>query len=101
MKNRLELHEILCSLLGSRNVYFQPPESVKMSYPAIIYELDDINNSFADDVVYLSKKRYKVTVIDKNPDSLIVWKLAALTTSAFCGHYTSENLNHDIFTLYF
>ena len=53
---RLELHELLCGLLGSRHVYFQPPESVKMRYPAIVYNLDYIENKHADDGVYLSKK---------------------------------------------
>ena len=42
MKTRYELHEFLCEILGSRNVYFQPPESVKMKYPAIVYERTEI-----------------------------------------------------------
>ena len=69
-ERRLELHEILCTILGSRNVYFQPPESIKMNYPAIVYGLDDIDNQYANDGVYLSHRRYSVTVIDKNPDFL-------------------------------
>ena len=32
MDRRLKLHEELCDILGSRNVYFQPPETVKMKY---------------------------------------------------------------------
>ena len=56
MPSRLELQTLLEEILGSRNVYFQPPESVKMNYPAIVYSLDDIENSFANDGVYSSKK---------------------------------------------
>ena len=37
MANRLDLQALLEDLLGSRNVYYQPPESVKMNYPAIVY----------------------------------------------------------------
>ena len=37
MDRRLQLHEELCSVLGSRNVYFQPPETIKLTYPCIIY----------------------------------------------------------------
>lgn len=98
---RLELHEILCEILGSRNAYFQPPESIKMNYPAIVYSLDDIENLFADDGVYLSKKRYQVIVIDKDPDSTLIDKVAALPTSQYNRHYTQDNLNHDVFTLYY
>jgi len=98
---RLQLHEKLCEVLGSRNVYFQPPESVKMNYPAIVYSRDDIENVYADDGVYLSHRRYAVTVIDKDPDSLIVAGIAGLPSCRFNRHYESDNLNHDVFTIFF
>lgn len=101
MASRLDLQTMLETLLESRNVYFQPPESVKINYPAIIYGLDDIKNTFADDRVYLSHKRYAVTLIDKNPDSAFVDKLAKLSACRFNRHYKSENLNHWVFSLYF
>ena len=101
MPSRLELQTLLENILGSRNVYFQPPESVKMKYPAIVYGLDNIENSFADDGVYLSKKKYLVTVIDDDPDSPIVDKVASLPTCRFNRHFQSDNLNHDVFILYF
>ena len=101
MATRLMLHELLCQILGSSNVYFQPPESVKMVYPAIVYGLNDIDNSFANDGIYLSKKQYSVTVIDKNPDSLFVDKIISLPTCKFNRHYKKDNLNHYVFTLYF
>ena len=34
---RLELHRILNDIPGVRGVYYQPPESLKLKYPAIIY----------------------------------------------------------------
>lgn len=101
MANRLELHEILCGILRSRNVYFQPPESLKMQYPAIVYSRDDIQNTFADDVVYMQKHVYQVIVIDKDPDSEIVEKVSKLPACRFDRHYISDNLNHDSFLLYF
>ena len=101
MANRLDLQALLEDLLGSRNVYYQPPESVKMNYPAIVYALEDIENTFADDGVYLSLKKYLLTVIDKNPDNVFVDKVAALPTCRFERHYTSDNLNHYVFIIYF
>ncbi len=98
---RLELHELLCGLLGSRHVYFQPPESVKMRSPAIVYNLDYIENKHADDGVYLSNRRYQVIAIDANPDSELIEKIASLPTCQFSRHYEQDNLNHDVFTLYY
>ena len=98
---RLELSALLRNTLSSDNVYFQPPETVKMKYPAIVYSLDNIQNVHADDGVYLSHRRYSVTLIDKNPDSSIVERLSAFPMCQFNRHYTSDNLNHFVFTLYF
>lgn len=99
MNRRLELHEVLCSVLGSRNVYYQPPESVKMQYPAIVYSRENIKNTFADNDVYLQTYVYNVVVIDKDPDSVIVDKVSKLPMCRFNAHYESNNLNHDVFII--
>lgn len=101
MNRREELHEILCEALGSRNVYFQPPESIKMKYPAIVYSRDDIGNSFANDSVYMQSLAYSVTVIDSDPDSEIVAKVSRLPRCQYDRHYKADNLNHDMFTIYY
>lgn len=98
---RLELQALLEELLGSKNVYFQPPASIRMQYPAIVYKRDDIDNSFADNSPYRQQVRYSVTVIDPDPDSKIVAKIAKLPLCRYDRPYTSNNLNHDVFTLYF
>lgn len=101
MGRRLLFHEVLCEVLGSRNVYFQPPESVKMCYPAIVYARNGIKSTYANNGVYLSQMEYSVTVIDKDPDSPIVGKVASLPTSKFNRHYEKDNLNHDVYTILF
>lgn len=101
INRRLELSAVLRRLLGSGNVYYQPPETVKMKYPAIVYSLDSIQNVHADDGVYLSHRRYSVTLIDKDPDSKIVDRLSELNCCRFNRQYSSDNLNHFVFTLYF
>ncbi len=101
MASRLELHEKLVSVLGSRYVYFQPPESIKMKYPAIVYERSDIPNKFANDEVYLQATKYKVTIIDKDPDSEIVERMSKFKTARFEKHYVVDGLNHDTFTIYY
>lgn len=101
MVDRTKIQKIFEEALGSRNVYFQPPESVKMKYPAIVYVLDDMEHVHADNGVYSFRKRYSVTVIDYDPDSVIVDKVASMATCRFDRFYTSENLNHWVFSLYY
>lgn len=100
-KRRLMLHDILCKLLGRSSVYFQPPESQKMDYPAIIYSLNGIDAKFADDEPYVVNRQYAVTLIDKNPDNEFIDRLAALPSCKFIRHYKKDNLNHYLYDLYF
>lgn len=99
MSKRLELHELLCETLGSRNVYFQPPDSIKMQYPAIVYFRNDMPISHADNSAYIISTEYQIIVIDKNPDSDIVNKVASLPRCQYDRHYKADNLNHDAFTM--
>lgn len=101
MGSRTDLHTILTSLLGSSNVYFQPPASIEMKYPCIVYERDYFKKEFADNISYSIGKRYNLTVIDKNPDSTIPDRVAALPKCAFDRHFVADNLNHDVFSIYF
>jgi hypothetical protein len=101
MGTRLELQSLLETNLGTRNVYFQPPETLKMEYPCIVYKRDYAVTEFADNKPYTHTKRYSVTVIDRNPDSLIPDKIAALPMCLFVRHMTVNNLNHDIYNIYF
>lgn len=101
MASRLELQTILEELLGSRNVYYQPPESIKMQYPAIVYSRKDIVNSHANNSVYKQDNAYELTVIDEDPDSEIVAKVSMMSACDFDRHFEKENLNHDVFTLFF
>jgi hypothetical protein len=101
MGDRLELHQILLDLITPHNVYFQPPSSIRLTYPCIIYELDDINVRYAGSVKYAKHKAYSVTLIDSNPDSEIVDKIMGLDYCEFDRHFISDNLNHYVFTLFY
>lgn len=101
MNDRLELHEILCEALGSRNVYFQPPSSIQMKYPAIVYSRSNISKKNANGNPYITNLSYDVTLIDKNPDSSIVESILEIPYCSYGRHYVSDNLNHDSFTIYY
>lgn len=101
MADRLDLQTILLGLLDSDNVYFQPPSTISMSYPCIVYNRNNAKTDFADNEAYKNKKRYQVIVIDQNPDSKIPDKVAALPMCTFNRFYAVDNLNHDVFYLFF
>lgn len=102
MASRLELHEELCEILGSRNVYFQAPSSVKMQYDAIRYELSDKDLKRANDRIYQKTNQYSGVVITRDPDTTIPDEiLSHFEMCSFGRPYTSDNLNHYPFTLYY
>lgn len=102
MASRLELHEELCEVLESRNVYFQPPASVKMQYDAIRYSLGGKDLKRANNKIYKSMNKYEGIVITRDPDTTIPDKLLArFEMCSICRPYTADNLNHYPFTLYY
>lgn len=99
MAKRLDLHQLLKTF--TPNVYFQPPTNVKLEYPCIIYKRDFANTKFADNNPYDHMLRYAITIIDRDPDSLIPAKVAAMPMSIFNRFFTVDNLNHDVYNVYF
>lgn len=102
MDRRLKLHEKLCDILGSRNVYFQPPETVKMKYPCIVYERSDGDTQFANNMPYTFALRYTVTLIGTDPDNPLIKRMATeFETCIYDRHFTSNNLNHEVFKIFY
>lgn len=107
MGRRLELDAIFRKIInitdptdGDSHVYFQPPESCKMKYPAIRYTLKGYRQLKANDGTYGSSPFYEVTLIDQNPDSSYVKELLELPYSSFDRAYSANNLNHFVFIIY-
>jgi hypothetical protein len=102
MASRLILHEELCGILGSKNVYFQPPESVKMHYDAIRYELSNKDIKRAKNGIYKMTNQYSGVVITRDHDTTIPdMLLKHFEMCSFGRPYTADNLNHYPFTLYY
>lgn len=98
---REELHEILVKRLGSRHVYFQPPSSIRMQYPCIVYEWSRYNTRHANNDRYNVLKDYQVTVIDRDPDSIIPDLVEALPYCSMSTTMVVDNLHHFVFNLSF
>ena len=100
MDERLELHSIFQELLGSSNVYYQPPESIKMQYDAIRYSKKAIDSKYANDRKYSMTDCYEVIVISRLPDNPVIKKLLSLPYCSYDRHYIADNLHHDVLTIY-
>ena len=96
------MHEELIEILGLESVYYDPPASLKMSYPCIKYALSGIRSKRADDMNYNNLNRYKITIIDTDPDGDIHNRvLEHFKTCSFDTSYIADNLYHRILTLYY
>lgn len=95
---RLDLHDLLVSILGTHNVYYQPPESFKLAYPCIVYSRTDIDPLRADDTAYVKRHRYLVTHISRDPDDETVERIADTMGFSYDRHFVSDGLHHDVFT---
>ena len=95
-----ELQATLKGLEGVEDAYITPPTS-GMKYPCIMIEPDTSTASFADNVKYRFKRRYTITVMDRNPDSLIPFQVESLPYSKFERFFRLNGLNHSVFQLFF
>ena len=102
MARRLNLQNEFIQILGTRNVYFQPPTSVKLKYPCIVYKIASRNDLKADDIRYRGMVRYEVTFITRDPDSETPEEMMKhFSYIAHDRNYPADNLHHDVFTLYY
>lgn len=101
MADRVELQNLLEELLESEYVYYQTPESSKMSYPAIRYSKKTIMSTYANNMKYSMRDCYEVIVIAKLPDHPVIRRLLELPYCSYDRHYVADNLNHDVLTIYY
>ena len=99
-RHRLELDSMFRELLGNNNVYFAPPESIKLKFPCIVYERVNSQVFFANNKPYKNDTRYLATVITEDPDTDVPDKLAAKEKCTWDRTYVVDNLYHYAFTVY-
>lgn len=98
-KRREDLQDILESICP--HVYFQPPESLKMIFPCIVYARNSIKATRADNSAYLLDTAYSMRYISKSVDDETVERLALLPKCRHTGHYAKDNLHHDSYEIYY
>jgi hypothetical protein len=98
---RTDFQSVLEGLQEGTSVYFQPPSSLSLDYPAIVYNRDFGKTEFADNTPYVGTWRYLVIVMDRNPDSPLVDLMQKMPMTSYVRHFARDNLNHDVFYVYF
>lgn len=101
MASRLELHEILCEILGTRNVYFQPPENIKLEIPCIVYSLSSLETTKANNETYLTDSKYAVNYISRDCDNDMCTMFLKLPYTSFNRRYVKDNLYYDVYDIYY
>lgn len=101
MKGQPKLQALLETILGTKNVYFQPPEDIRINYPAIVYQIDALRTEFASNHPYILHDRYQVTYIDRNPLSDKPKMIQRLPMTRFTSYFARDGLNHYNHSMYF
>lgn len=101
MKTAAEFQQFLTEKLGTGNVYFQPPPTVMMSYPAFKYNLSGIKTAHADNIHYLQKKQYTLTYISYDSDDPMVDTISGWQFCSFDRSYAANNLNYFVYTIFY
>lgn len=100
---RQRLRAKLLAALENDNLYYDPPESVKMNYPAIVYRLHDNGVQHADGKPYIQADIYECTVIGKNDDELADCRDRienTVDTYSYVRSFERDNLHHHVYRIY-
>lgn len=97
---REKLYYMLQEISGYENrVYFNPPESVKVTYPCIVYSLLDITQFHADNRPYFGYDSYQVTHIYASiGQHELTRRLLEQEGFSFSRSFRSDGLYHDVLT---
>lgn len=94
MYNRGKLDNQLRNIIKNGNVYFQPPESLKINYPCIIYNHLSYPTIYANNETFIRQEAYQIILIDKDPDSKFNEEILKLKFCSFNRRMNVNNLNH-------
>ena len=97
---RAKFHSKLVEILGSDKVYYQPPESTKLTYPCIVYSLKRMNSKYSGNKMYVYDRAYEVVLIHTKPYNDIKDNLLTLEKSKYDRVYVSDNLYHYVYLIY-
>lgn len=102
MDRRQKLHEELKRVTGIKNVYFQPPESIKLKYPCVIYSKQPFRTVRANNTAWINNRPYRVVIVCSDGDN----KFAEMLLNGFkyCSYdsrYISNNMYHDSLTIFY
>lgn len=100
-RTRAQLDSILRTILGTTNVYFDPPESFKLKYPCIIYRLAAHQERRAENEPYIKMRLYGLTYITRDADDPMVDTLEDLKYCHLNRPYTADGLFHYAYDIYF
>lgn len=102
MTRREDLHAELEAILGSKNVYFQPPDNYHMKYPCIVYRLENERTAYANDKHYVKHKRYEVTYITNDPTSEVCFRIHDdLEYCYWDRRFVTDNMYHNVYTVFY
>lgn len=96
---RTELSERLHAICDE--VYFQPPTGTKLTYPCIVYSLDNLDINYADDRLYTHYNQYSITYITQDPDDSNVWRFLDIPYCSFNRRDVTDNLYHNYYRVFY
>jgi len=95
---RLALQAKLEQILGTTNVYYDPPSNIVMKYPCIVYSYKKQQTFHADNVPYIRFDEYDIILITKSAwPSDVLEGLGSLPYSKLDRTYTADHLHHFLF----
>lgn len=98
-KDRLKLHTILSGYIKDTPQY-QPPGTLYLQYPSLVYHVIDIETDYANNEIYSATIVYEVTYISRDvTDNTPFQMIAEIPYTTFSNAYVVDKLNHTLLNI--
>ena len=100
MDQRLLFHSKLSSVLPGVALFFSKPPDTELVYPCVIYTRSRAKALHANGKKYSVRPMFTCVLMTNLPDDHLFNILENMSLSTHDRSYLSDDINHDVFTIY-
>ena len=101
MKTRAEVQKLLEEVLGSKNVYFQPPPNTSIKYPCFVFKFNKFHRRNADNTPYILTGCWEVHHMYKSVNNDLKEKMLFIAPWVeYDRRIVADGVYNDYYTIY-
>lgn len=99
-EDRLALHSLLSSVYPGHKLIFRAASNDVLTYPCIIYDVLNLESSYANNSPYVVGTIFEVILMSLLPGEFGIKDMLYIPNSSHIQSYISDGIVHDVFRIH-